>query len=132
MASSKIRVNVWLWTVASLGGLAWGLIAVVFAAVGPSSLVPHVFSSYHIEHFAAFYVLAILAAAGLPRTHLVQIALALILVAVILATIRLAIPRHVLNDAEDLLADVAGVIAATAPVMVGRLRQLALDGEVRA
>lgn len=124
MASRRLRPNTWLWTIAGAGGLAWGLMAVVFAAVGPSELVPHILSSYHIEHFAAFYCLTTLAAVGLPRLGLVQIALSLALVAIALAVVRLTIPRHVLNDAEDLVADLGGIAAAVLPILVGRFRQI--------
>ena len=56
----------------ALGGLSWGIIAVVLASVGPSEFVPHVFHSYHVEHFAAFYLIALLAAAGFPSAQLYQ------------------------------------------------------------
>jgi hypothetical protein len=119
------RPLIWLWTVAALGGLAWGLIAVTFASVGPSQYVPRVFYSYHIEHFAAFYVIILLAAAGLPSVRLYQITAAALLTALILATVRLAIPRHQVSDFEDLCADVAGVAAGVAPMLVARLRRSA-------
>ncbi len=109
---------IWLWTVAALGGFVWGVIAVVFASVGPSQYIPRVFYSHHIEHFAAFYVIFALAAAGLPTVRLYHIVCALLLMALILATVRLAIPRHRLFDVEDLGADVAGIAAGLAPIIV--------------
>jgi hypothetical protein len=124
MAGARTRPNAWLWTIAALAGLAWGLIAVVFAAVGPSEYVPRFFFSYHIEHFAAFYVLTILAAAGLPRVRLHQVGLMLVVMAVVLAAVRLVIPRHRVSNAEDLVADIAGIAAAVAPILVGRFRQV--------
>jgi len=120
----KLQVNAWLWTLAPLAGLAWGLIAVVFASVGPSRFVPRLFYSYHIEHFAAFYMLTVLAASGLPRAHLRQVVPPLVVMAVILATVRLLIPRHRVANAEDLAADLAGIAAAVAPMLVGRFRQV--------
>jgi hypothetical protein len=98
---------------------------VVFASVGPPQYVPHIFFSYHIEHFVAFYLVAVLAAAGLPTIRLQQIACALVLTSLILATVRFMIPRHRLTDAEDLAADLSGIAAAVAPVFVGRFRQVA-------
>jgi hypothetical protein len=124
MATSRSRPNAWLWTIAALAGLSWGLIAVVFAALGPADLVPRLFHNYHAEHFAAFYVLAILACAAFARAKLLQIGSALAVMAMLLALIRLAIPRHQLADAEDLAADIAGIIAAMAPILVGRYRQI--------
>ena len=119
------RPLVWLWTVAALGGLAWGLIAVIFASVGPSQYIPRVFYSYHIEHFAAFYVIFLLAAAGLPSVKLYHITLAALLMALVLATVRLTIARHQVSDFEDLCADLAGIAAGVAPMLVARLRRSA-------
>jgi Na+/H+-dicarboxylate symporter len=101
---------IWLWTTAALAGLTWG----------PTNLF-----SYHIEHFLAFYIISILAAAGLPRVRLHQITLALMLMALILATVRLVIPQHRFADAEDLAADIAGIAAAIGPIIVGRIRHIA-------
>jgi hypothetical protein len=125
MARARFAPLLWLWTTAALAGLAWGLVAVVFASVAPPRFVPRVFYSYHVEHFAAFYLIAILAAAGLPALRLYQLTFALVLMAVILATVRLVIPLHRLADAEDLAADLAGIGAAVAPIVVGRLRHIA-------
>jgi hypothetical protein len=86
--------------------------------------VPRIFNSYHIEHFVAFYLLTILAAAAFARAPLLQICFSLALMAVILASVRLLIPRHQVSDAEDLAADIAGIAAATAPMLVGRFRQV--------
>jgi hypothetical protein len=119
-----LQPNAWLWTIAALAGLAWGLLAVVFASVGPSELVPRLFYSYHVEHFAAFYVLTILASSGLPRAHLRQVVPPLALMAVVLAAVRLLFPRHRLANAEDLVADLTGIAAAVAPILVGRFRQI--------
>jgi VanZ family protein len=124
MPNARIGPNAWLWTIAALAGLTWGVIAFVFAAIGPSEYVPRVFFSYHIEHFVAFYLITLLAAAGLPRASPYQLGLALALMAVIVAAIRLFIPRHRLSDAEDLAADIAGIGAVIAPILVGRVRQI--------
>ncbi len=124
MAGGNLRPNAWIWTIAALAGLAWGLIALVFASLGPAGYVPQFFHNYHAEHLAAFYVITILAAVGLPRARLHQIGFPLILMAVILAIVRLFIPRHQLADAEDLAADVAGIVAAIGPIIVGRYRQI--------
>jgi hypothetical protein len=122
---SRLSPLLWLWTTAALAGLSWGLVAVVFASVAPPQYVPRVFFSYHIEHFAAFYLISILAAAGLPTLRLSQITFAIILMALVLATVRLVIPRHRVADGEDLAADLAGISAAIAPIVVGRLRHIA-------
>jgi|HubBroStandDraft_5_1064220.scaffolds.fasta_scaffold662872_2 hypothetical protein len=125
MAQSRQTPLIWLWTTAALAGLAWGLLAVVFAAIAPATWVPRLFWSYHIEHFAAFYLIAVLAAAGLPMLRLRQVGFALVLMALLLAAVRLAIPHHRLADAEDLAADIAGIGAAIVPIVIGRLREAA-------
>jgi len=124
MAASRSRANAWVWTIGALAGLAWGLIAVVFASVGPSQLVPRFFYSYHVEHCAAFYVLTILAVVGLPRVGLFHIGMSLIVMALVLASVRMVIPNHRLSDAEDLAADIVGVLGAMAPIVAGRFRRI--------
>jgi len=125
MTRAKLSPLIWLWTTGALAGLVWGVVAVVVASVAPPQYIPRIFFSYHIEHFAVFYLIAILAAAGLPTIRLYQVACALVSMALVLATVRLAIPRHRLSDAEDLAADVAGIAAALAPMVLGRLRYIA-------
>lgn len=127
MPKGRVVPSVWLWTVAATAGLAWGVFAIVFAAVGPSGAVPHVFYSYHIEHFVAFYVVTVLAAAGLPRTRLLQVAFSMAVMAAVLALIRMWIPRHHLSGAEDFVADVAGILAAVLPILVGHFRRIAAE-----
>ena len=124
MPTTRLRPNAWLWTLAASGGLVWGAIAVIFAAVGPSEFVPRIFFSYHIEHFVAFYVLTILAAAGFARTQLYRLGAALALMALVLALVRSLIPHHRINNAEDLAADLTGILAAVLPILVGRFRQV--------
>ncbi|MGH6958726.1 MAG: hypothetical protein ACREEW_18845 [Caulobacteraceae bacterium] len=114
--------NTWLWAMVAVAAFAWAMIGVVFASLGPAALVPHVFHNLHAEHFCAFYALAILAAAGLPRARLWLIVLALCAVAAALALVRLTMPVHRLPAAEDFLADVAGALAAVVPMLVGRFR----------
>ena len=110
------------WMIAALAASAWGLIAVAFASLAPPSLIPHIFYSYHVEHFAAFYVLAAVASAGLPRQSLTTLSLGLIAFAVVLEVIRMLTPIHRLTSAEDLVCDIAGVMGAFAPILIGRFR----------
>ena len=111
------------WMIAALAVSAWGIVAVAFASLAPTNLIPHIFYSYHVEHFAAFYVLAVVACAGLPRHTLSKLSLALIAFAVVLEVIRMLTPAHRLTSAEDLVCDIAGVMAAYAPILVGRFRE---------
>jgi hypothetical protein len=129
MAGLNVRPNPWLWTIAALGGLAWGLIAVIFAAVGPGEYVPRIFHNSHAEHFVAFYALTLMASAAFSRAPLLHVCLSLALMALVLAVVRLFIPRHQLADAEDLAADLGGIAAAVAPILVGRFRQIVAQRE---
>jgi len=122
MADGPQTPNSTPWMTAALAASALGIVAVTFASLAPASLVPHVFYSYHVEHFVAFYVLAFVAAAGLLRQRLAALCFALIAFAVVLEVVRMLMPAHQLSSAEDLVCDVAGVLAAYAPIMIGQFR----------
>jgi hypothetical protein len=123
--------NTWLWGTVAAAAFGWSVIAVIFAAVGPPTYVPHIFHSPHAEHLVAFYALAILGAAALPRTPILHLVAGLALLAAALAVARLFMPYHRRSTAEDLLADVAGALAAVAPIFIGRFRGLAAQREKR-
>ena len=122
MAENHQTPNPTPWMIAALAVGAWGLVAVAFASLAPVGLVPHVFYSFHVEHFAVFYFLAVVAAAGLPRQSLTTLSLGLIAFAVVLEVIRMLTPTHRLTSAEDLICDIAGVMAGYAPILIGRFR----------
>ncbi|MBV9993573.1 MAG: hypothetical protein JO127_00040 [Caulobacteraceae bacterium] len=124
----RIGANTWLWATIAAAAFGWALIAVVFAAIGPPAYVPHIFHNAHVEHLIAFYAMALLAAAGLPRAPLGRLIAALAVLAVVLAGVRMFMPYHRLSAAEDLLADIAGALAALAPILVGRFRERAERG----
>src|SRR5665213_1841847 len=58
-----------LWAVATRVGLVAVLAAVGYASL-PGRRVPRLLYSYHLEHFAAFYLAALIAAAAFPRSRL--------------------------------------------------------------
>ncbi len=122
MAENRQTPNPTPWMIVALAVGAWGVIAVAFASLAPVGVVPHIFYSFHVEHFAAFYILAVVAAAGLPRQTLTALTLGLIAFAVVLEVIRMLTPAHRLTSAEDLICDIAGVMAGYAPILVGRFR----------
>jgi hypothetical protein len=109
-------------TLAALAALAWAVIAVTLAALAPPTYVPHIFHSSHVEHLAAFYIVTLVGAAAFARLNLFRLVAAMIVFAIVLAVIRAFQPAHQLSAAEDLLCDIAGVWAAVAPMLVGRLR----------
>ncbi len=122
MPEDRRKANLTPWMIAALAAGAWAVIAVAFASLAPSSIIPHIFYSYHVEHFAAFYVLAFVAAAGLARFNLTRLSLGVIAFAIVLEAIRMLTPAHRLTSAEDLVCDIAGVLAAYAPILLGRFR----------
>jgi hypothetical protein len=127
MRPQQIAPTTWLWTVGAASALVWGLIALVAASIGPAQFVPHIFFSYRVEHFMAFYAITILAAVGLPGTRLTFIGASMVVLAAALELVRTAIPPHQMSTMRDYSADVGGVVAAVLPIIVGRLRNLAIE-----
>jgi hypothetical protein len=122
MSDNRLTLNPTPWMIAALAVGAWGVLAVAFASLAPPGIIPHLFYSFHVEHFVAFYGLAFVAGAGLPRQSLTAMSAGLIAFAVVLEVIRMLTPVHRLSSAEDLMCDVAGVLAAYAPILLGRFR----------
>ena len=118
------QANLNVGTIAALSALAWCLIGLGYASLAPSQSLPRIFHNYHVEHFAAFYIVALLSSAALPRTRLTWIVLSLAALATVFAGFRLVALVHKFFYAEDLLCDYAGILAALAPIAVGRFRQL--------
>ncbi len=110
-------------TSAILVVLAWALIALAFASLAPPGIIPQFFHNYHAEHFAAFWVVAFIAAVALPSVSLTRIGVVLGVIAVLFAAFRILALVNKVFYAEDLLCDLAGVIAALAAIFVGCLRQ---------
>ena len=107
----------------ALAASVWLVMAVTFASFGPSTLIPHLFNSFHVEHFAVFYVLAAVASLGLPRQGLTTLAPGVIGFACLLEALRMLTVAHRLTSAADLVCDIDGVVAAYAPILIGRFRQ---------
>jgi hypothetical protein len=126
----KAQSGVKLWTLAALAGLAWALIALAYASLAPSGSVPLIFHTYHVEHFAAFYVVALLSAAALPTVSLLRIGLVLGLIAGGFALFRIFELVDKVFYVEDLGCDIAGILAAFAPIVVGRVRYLSAKAAV--
>jgi hypothetical protein len=114
-------------TLAALAALAWAVVAVTLAALAPPAYVPRIFHSSHVEHLAAFYIVTLVGAAAFARMGLFRLVAIIGGFALLLAAIRAFQPAHQLSTTEDLLCDVAGVWAAVAPILVGRMRQRPLS-----
>jgi hypothetical protein len=98
------------------------IIAICFASLAPAGWMPHVLYSYHLEHFAAFYLVALSMAAARSRTGPYRLLLDAFILASALEGVRLFIPSHQLNVAEDWVSDLGGVLAALAPTAIGEFR----------
>jgi hypothetical protein len=96
--------------------------AVVFASFAPPWLIPHFVYSYHLEHFAAFYLLALAASGAFVRRDVQQLGGALWIFAFIIEIVRSIEPVHRSTGLVDWFADAAGVTAALVPILVGRFR----------
>jgi hypothetical protein len=105
----------------------WATVVFTFvSAEMPASRAPHLFPWDKAEHFAAFYVLASLAAAAYPRIPLVIMALWLSLFGSAIELVQALPFIHRDCDILDWVADVSAVAAAYVPVLVSRWRQYSI------
>jgi hypothetical protein len=95
----------------------------VFATLAPGATVPQLIYSNNLEHFAAFYVVALSAAVALPRASLRSLLVGMAVFAMLLESARLLTGEN-LDILEKWCADVGGVLAAYAPMVGERFRQL--------
>ncbi|RAK61102.1 hypothetical protein DJ021_15435 [Phenylobacterium hankyongense] len=107
---------------ARLAFLGAGL-AIVIAVFLPPSMVPQFVRSHYLEHFAAFYVAALAGIAAMPRTRLRRIGLAYVIFATVLEASHLIAGAHIGPLINNWVADLGGLAAAAAPVVVERFRR---------
>jgi hypothetical protein len=105
--------------VAFLGAAA----AIVIAVFLPSSMVPNFVRSHYLQHFAAFYVAALLGLAASPRVKLYTVALRLFVFATLLEALHLFGGAELRPLVDNWVADLGGLLAAIAPVLVERFRR---------
>ena len=99
------------------------LVAIVVAVFLPAELVPDFVRSPYLQHFAAFYVAGLLGMAAMVRTRLRSVAIWFFVFATLLEASHLfagADPRRLI---DNWVADLGGLAAAFAPVVVERFRQ---------
>jgi len=96
---------------------------ILYASFSPPKLIPHILYSYHLEHFAIFYLLALSTSAAFVRRDVFQIGVVIWLAAVVIEAIRWLHPEHKAFAVVDWFADAGGVVAALVPVGVGRFRE---------
>lgn len=106
----------------------WGtLLFTIVAAVMPPNHTPHLLPWDKAEHFAAFYVLTILAAAAYPRTPLVILGLWLSLFGCIIELVQALPFIHRDCDIRDWVADTVAIIAASVPLVLARWRSFSFS-----
>ncbi len=111
-----------LWAILGRLSLILCMLLVLFASFAPPSALPRLFYSYHVEHFAVFYVVALAASAAFVRSDSLRIGIALWLLAFAIEVCRLIQPEHRHSSVQDWFADAAGVVAALVPIALGRFR----------
>ena len=94
-----------------------------FASLAPSGWMPRVLYSYHLEHFAAFYLVALSMAAARYRANVYRVMTDIAVLATLLEGVRLFIPTHQLYVVEDWVADLGGALAALSPIVIGDFRK---------
>ncbi|HEV2532924.1 hypothetical protein [Phenylobacterium sp.] len=99
------------------------LLAIVVTVFLPRSMVPQFVRSHYLEHFAAFYVAALFALAAMPRTRLRRIGVSVVTFAVLLEATHLLSGAQIWPLVDNWVADMGGLAAAFAPVVVERFRR---------
>ena len=97
--------------------------AIVVAVFLPRELIPQFVRSPYLQHFAAFYVAGLLGLAASPRTRLRVIAAQLIIFATVLEATHLLSGAKIGPLTNNWVADLGGLAAAFAPVVVARFRR---------
>lgn len=97
--------------------------AIMLAVFLPPWLVPDFVRSQHLQHFAAFYVLMLAALAALPRNPLRGLTVCMVAFATVLEATHLLHQSEVRPLVRNWVADLGGVTAAIAPVVVERFRR---------
>ncbi len=119
------------WAVVVRVGFLLSLAAVIFAALAPPGWTPRILFSRHLEHFAAFYVATVMAAAALPRAKLMRLGAGMALFAALLELIRVLPSEHRIWAVSAAQADIGGILAALAPIVAERFRGLFDPREIR-
>jgi hypothetical protein len=103
----------------ALGG---AVLAIVVAVFLPADLVPDFVKSPYLQHFAAFYVVALCALAAFPRARLRNVAMGIVIFATALEASHLPAGAALSPLIDNWVADMGGLAAAVAPVIVERFR----------
>jgi hypothetical protein len=99
------------------------VVAIVIAVFLPREMVPRPLRSHYLEHFAAFYVVMLAALAAMPRARLRGVATGFVLFATALEATHLFAGAAFGPLVDNWVADLGGMSAAAAPVVVERFRR---------
>lgn len=99
------------------------VIAIPVAVFLPRSMVPQVFRSHYLEHFAAFYVALLTALAAMPRARLRGVGAGFVVFATVLESTHLLAGAAFRPLVDNWVADLGGLSAAAAPIVVERFRR---------
>jgi hypothetical protein len=105
--------------IAFLGAVA----AIVVAVFLPARLVPDFVHSHYLQHFAAFYVAALFGLAAMVRSRTRAIASWCLAFATLLEASHLLAGAELRPLIRNWVADVGGLAAAFAPLIIERFRQ---------
>lgn len=104
-------------------GFLGAILAIVIAVYLPPELVPDFVRSPNLQHFAAFYVAFLAGIAAMPRARLRNVAVGYVLFATVLESSHLLAHAPLVALVDNWVADVGGIVAAMAPVVVERFRR---------
>jgi hypothetical protein len=104
-------------------GFLGAALAIAVAVFLPRELVPQFVRSHYLQHFAAFYVLTLCALSAMPRAKLRTAALMVGLFATVLEAFHLLSGARLVPLIDNWVADMGGLAAAAAPVVVERFRR---------
>ncbi|HEY8574596.1 hypothetical protein [Phenylobacterium sp.] len=98
-------------------------VAIVIAVFMPAELVPDFARSKYLQHFAAFYVAQLLGLAAMPRARLRGVVSGYMVFATVLEASHLLSGAQLEPLIDNWVADIGGIWAAAAPVVVERFRR---------
>jgi hypothetical protein len=99
------------------------VVAIPVTVFLPKAMVPQVLRSHYLEHFAAFYVALLAALAAMPRVRLRRVATGFLIFATLLESTHLLAGARLRPLLDNWVADVGGLAAAGAPLVVERFRR---------
>ena len=104
-------------------GFLGAAVAIVIAVFLPAEMVPDFVHSPYLQHFAAFYVAILFGMAAMPRARLRSIAIGYVVFATVLEASHLPAGADFGRLVDNWVADLGGLAAAIAPVVVERFRR---------